>query len=173
MNRHITLSEKQEAHILEIFELFDTDGGGTIDLKELSAAMYALGFKETKRTSWRRTSGSGDLARHSWAGQGQSGQVHIKLEEFTALMKGEINGRDPLEEIRAVFAALQLPDGHEDVQAGLVTLSKLRRACREFQLHLTDEELMMMIDSAQADADRTGGVSEEEFCQILQHSIWF
>jgi Ca2+-binding EF-hand superfamily protein len=171
VSRQIALSEQQEAHILEIFELFDTDGGGTIDRQELSAALYALGFKETKGATLRNTSSSRE--EHTWAGLGQSGQVHIGLEEFTALMKGEINGRDPLEEIRAVFAALQRPDGPNDPQAGLVTFSKLRRACKEFQLLLTEEELLLMIDSVQVDVNRNGGVSEEEFCQILQRSIWF
>ena len=39
---------KQEDEILEIkeaFDLFDTDGGGTIDPKELKAAMTSLGFE--------------------------------------------------------------------------------------------------------------------------------
>ena len=173
MSRQIALSPQQEAHILEIFELFDTDGGGTIDRKELSAALYALGFRENTRTVRRSTRRSGDSDWHGWAEQGLSEQVHIKLDEFTALMKGEINGRDPLEEIRAVFAALQRPDGPNDPQPGLVTLSKLHRACKDFQLLLTEEELLLMIDSVQVDVNRNGGVSEEEFCQILQHSIWF
>jgi centrin-1 len=41
----ITLSEAQEAQIREVFYLFDTDGGGTIDVKELNSAMMALGFQ--------------------------------------------------------------------------------------------------------------------------------
>ena len=31
--------------IREIFDLFDTDGGGTIDVRELDFAMSALGFR--------------------------------------------------------------------------------------------------------------------------------
>jgi hypothetical protein len=63
-------------------------------------------------------------------------------------MKGEMNGRDPLEGIRAVFAARQRPTGPNDPQPGPVTLSKLGRACRDFQLQLTDEpeELLLVID---------------------------
>jgi Ca2+-binding EF-hand superfamily protein len=34
--------------IHEIFNLFDTDGGGTIDLRELDFAMSALGFRAKK-----------------------------------------------------------------------------------------------------------------------------
>ncbi len=34
--------------IREIFELFDTDGGGSIDRGELDFAMSALGFQKVK-----------------------------------------------------------------------------------------------------------------------------
>lgn len=43
-----TLSEEQRAEIKEAFDLFDTDGTGTIDAKELRVAMRALGFAPSK-----------------------------------------------------------------------------------------------------------------------------
>jgi Ca2+-binding EF-hand superfamily protein len=39
------LSDAQEAQIREIYYLFDTDCGGTIDMQELNCAMIALGFQ--------------------------------------------------------------------------------------------------------------------------------
>ncbi len=47
----IALSSTQEAQIREIFELFDTDGGGTIDRNEIDFAMVALGFQAENRKS--------------------------------------------------------------------------------------------------------------------------
>ena len=41
----LTLSEAEESQIKDIFLLFDTDGGGTIDMRELGFAMVALGFQ--------------------------------------------------------------------------------------------------------------------------------
>ena len=38
------LSEDEIEEIREAFNLFDTDGSGTIDPKELKAAMQSLGF---------------------------------------------------------------------------------------------------------------------------------
>ena len=38
------LSEEQFNMICEAFDLFDTDGSGTIDAKELKSAMKALGL---------------------------------------------------------------------------------------------------------------------------------
>ena len=45
----IQLSNAQMSQIREIFNLFDTDGGGSIDRKELDFAMMALGFKDNSK----------------------------------------------------------------------------------------------------------------------------
>ena len=42
------MSEEQKQEIREAFDLFDTDGSGTIDAKELKVAMRALGFEPNK-----------------------------------------------------------------------------------------------------------------------------
>ena len=42
------LTEEQKQEIKEAFDLFDTDGSGTIDAKELKLAMRALGFEPKK-----------------------------------------------------------------------------------------------------------------------------
>jgi Ca2+-binding EF-hand superfamily protein len=42
------LGPEQKQEIKEAFDLFDTDGSGTIDAKELRVAMRALGFEPTK-----------------------------------------------------------------------------------------------------------------------------
>jgi len=44
MSRPGSLSEEQIAELKEAFSLFDTDGSGAIDYRELKAAMHALGF---------------------------------------------------------------------------------------------------------------------------------
>lgn len=42
------LNADQKQEIREAFDLFDTDGSGTIDVKELKVAMRALGFEPKK-----------------------------------------------------------------------------------------------------------------------------
>ena len=42
------LSEKQKKDIKEAFDLFDSDGSGVIDIKELKVALRALGFEPKK-----------------------------------------------------------------------------------------------------------------------------
>ena len=42
------LTEEQKQEIKEAFDLFDTDGSGSIDAKELKVAMRALSFEPNK-----------------------------------------------------------------------------------------------------------------------------
>lgn len=42
------LTEKQRQNIKEAFDLFDVDGSGTIEIKELKVALRALGFELKK-----------------------------------------------------------------------------------------------------------------------------
>ena len=44
------LTEDEVEEIKEAFDLFDTDGSGTIDPKELKAAMQSLGFEAKNQT---------------------------------------------------------------------------------------------------------------------------
>ena len=43
------LTEDQRQEIREAFDLFDSDGSGAIDAKELKVAMRALGFEPSRR----------------------------------------------------------------------------------------------------------------------------
>ena len=123
---HITLSATQEAQIREIFELFDTDGGGTIDRRELEFAMVAMGFRSQKMRKGRNAAEEEMLA--TIAGDGT-----VTLEEFSALMKGELSGHDPMEVVRAAFSVLCR---HEGNAAGeqRITLETLQEACKEFEV---------------------------------------
>ena len=49
------LSEEEIEEIREAFNLFDTDGSGTIDPKELKAAMQSLGFEAKNQTIYQVT----------------------------------------------------------------------------------------------------------------------
>ncbi len=123
-NHQISLTKAQEDQISEIFALFDTDGGGSIDRKELEFAMMALGFQNQANQEMEAASSSSLL--DSIAGDGR-----VTLSEFSALMTGEVLGRNQFEEAQTVFAALSRPDGegrHDD----LITFEKLEAACLEY-----------------------------------------
>jgi Ca2+-binding EF-hand superfamily protein len=121
------LSSAQANQIREIFELFDTDGGGCIDRKELQFAMTALGFQTQKKHHHDKHQEAVEMM-DTLVGDGK-----VTLEEFTALMTGELSGQDPYDEARSVFALLSRPDTHSQ-HDGLITLSKLEAVCREHQV---------------------------------------
>jgi Ca2+-binding EF-hand superfamily protein len=196
------LSPEQEVHIKEIFDLFDTDGDGTIDEEELPPAMFALGFHSQGPTTARPFSSIQTAAESDRGCQPElqgnliSSEIELEtepdaggkresitLDTFNALMKGELTGRDPQQEIRTTFAAFSLwqqggssvrqnmESRKEDFVALPITLEMLRRTCSEFDVKLTDRELVSMIE--EVDSDGNGWVEEAEYIRIMSLSPWF
>jgi len=160
----VTLTPQQENQMREIFELFDSDGGGTIDRQELKIAMRAMGFQGSD--SAREQHSTSDIMLDAIDTDGSDG---VSLAEFTALMKGELLLADPLEEIRAIFAARSNLDEGRD--PGRITLEKLRLAGQRFQIRLTEDELAVMM--SEVDEDGCGGADEAEFIHVMGFSPWF
>ncbi len=127
-NHEISLTQAQQDQIKEIFDLFDTDGGGSIDRKELEFAMTALGFQnQDNQTKGREMDAAASCALlDSIAGDGR-----VTLNEFSALMTGEVLGRNQFEEALTVFAALSKPDG-DARHDNLITAGKLEASCLEY-----------------------------------------
>lgn len=73
------MDEEQKEEIKEAFNLFDTDGSGSIDARELKAAMRALGF-QVKKAEIRKMIADVD--------KDESGT--IDLDEFTEMMTGKM-----------------------------------------------------------------------------------
>merc|ERR1719174_3237113 len=76
------LSEEEIEEIREAFNLFDTDGSGTIDPKELKAAMQSLGFEAKNQTIY---------------------QMIGDIEEFLDMMTAKMSDKDTREDIQKVF----------------------------------------------------------------------
>merc|ERR1712070_1047446 len=86
-------SEQQLAEIREAFELFDIDGSGTIDAKELSTAMRALGFDDNK-----------DEIRKMIEDIDKDGSGTIDFDEFLSMMTAKMGDKDSREEKMKIFA---------------------------------------------------------------------
>ncbi|XP_012877567.1 PREDICTED: centrin-4-like [Dipodomys ordii] len=71
----VELNETQKQEIKEAFDLFDVDGSGTIDVKELKIAMRALGFEPKK-----------EEIKHMIAEIDTEGTGTISFEDFLAVM---------------------------------------------------------------------------------------
>jgi Ca2+-binding EF-hand superfamily protein len=172
----VQLSDQQQAQIKEIFDLFDTDGGGSIDRREKDAALYALGFHPTfgsNRQVPARKSQDGVLANNSCSDllHDDASQT-ITLHEFTRLMKGEQGVRNPVDAIWAAFSELSgETESHLAAQSGLVTLEGLKRACTKYHVKLNPDELNQMMTDT--DIDGNGAVDKDEFLLIMSQAPWF
>merc|ERR1712217_628580 len=139
------LTEEQKQETWEAFELFDTDGSGEIDSKELKVAMRALGFEPKKEEIQKMISDVDD-----------DGSGNIGYEEFLKMMTHKI------------LNAFRLFD---DDETGKISFKNLKRVAKELGERMTDEELQEMIDEADRDGD--GEVNEEEFLRIMKKTNLF
>ena len=144
----MTLTEEQRQEIKEAFDLFDTDGSGKIDAKELKVAMRALGF-ESKKEEIRKIINNID----------KEGSGQIDYRDFTDLMVIKMQERNPEDEMRKAFKLFLDEDSNN------ISLRHLKKVARELGETMTDEELQEMIDRADTNGD--GNVSLDDFFNIM------
>ena len=147
------LTEDEIEEIKEAFDLFDTDGSGSIDPKELRAAMQSLGFEAKNQTIYQMIT---DLDKN------KSG--NIDFEEFLDMMTARMSDKDTREDISKVFRLF------DDDCTGTITLRNLRRVARELGETMTDEELQEMVDRADSNGD--AAVTMDDFYNIIRRLPW-
>merc|ERR1711934_1325283 len=143
------LTEEQKQEIREAFDLFDTDGSGCIDAKELKVAMRALGFEPKK-----------DEIRKMISDIDKGGDGTIDFDEFMMMMTAKMAEKDSREEIVKAFRLF------DDDETGRISFKNLKRVAKELGENMTDEELMEMVDEADRDGD--GEINEDEFFRIMK-----
>jgi len=142
------LTEDEILEIKEAFDLFDTDGGGSIDPKELKAAMVSLGFEAKNQTIYQMIS---DLDA--------DGSGAIDFKEFLDMMTARMSDRDSREDIEKVFKLF------DDEKTGRISIKNLRRVARELGETMDDSELQEMVERADNDGD--GLVTLDDFYNIM------
>nr|XP_060634956.1 uncharacterized protein LOC132776873 [Anolis sagrei ordinatus] len=148
------LSEDQKQEVKEAFDLFDTEGNGTIDIKELKVAIRALGFEPKK-----------EEIRKMIAELGKEGSSVIEFEDFLTMMTKKMSEKDTQEEILKAFRLFD-EDG-----TGKISFKNLKQVSKELGEKLTDEELQEMIDEADRDGD--GEINEQEFLRIMKKTALY
>eukprot|EP01067_Filipodium_phascolosomae_P006463 Filipodium_phascolosomae@DN4721_c0_g1_i2.p1 len=130
------LTEDEIEEIREAFNLFDTDGSGTIDPKELRSAMQSLGFESKNPTIYQMI-----------AELDKDGSGAIDFEEFLDAITSKLGDKESRDGIRKIF------DLFDDDKSGTISLKNLKRVARELGETMSEEELREMIERA----DRIGG----------------
>merc|ERR1711907_850906 len=148
-NKKGELSEEQRQEIREAFELFDTDGSGSIDAKELKVAMRALGFEPKKDEIQKMISDVDD-----------SGDGEIDFDEFMVMMTAKMGEKDSRDDLIKAFRVF------DSDETGGISFKNLSRVAKELGENMTDEELEEMI----REVDRTGGgeITEDDFMRVMR-----
>merc|ERR1719433_1666304 len=143
------LDEEQIEELREAFNLFDTEHSGTIDARELKAALRALGF-EVKKEDVRRM----------LSDVGKDPSQPIDFNDFCEMMRGRMPDKNSRAEIDKVFALF------DEDETGKISFRNLKRIAQELGENLTDEELQEMIEEADRDGD--GLINPDEFYRVMR-----
>merc|ERR1712183_1042164 len=122
------LSDEQLDEIREAFSLFDSDASGMIDIRELKAAMRALGF-EVKNEELKKMVTDID----------NDGNGTIEFTEFLMMMTAKMGEKDTREDIEKVFKLF-------DDDTNKISFRNLARVAEELGENIDDEELQDMIN---------------------------
>ena len=135
----------------EAFTLFDTNHSGTIDARELKAAMRALGHEVTKvscAAMFREVDKDPETA--------------LNFDEFCRIMAPRLKQADTRDEVMKVF---QLFDPKNQ---GYIQMKDLKRIAEDCGEALSDQELNEMI--IEADRSGDGKITFQEFFRVMKKS---
>lgn len=173
------LSKAQQDDIKTAFNLFDTDGSGTIEIKELKVALRALGFEPKKEEIKALINSLENPELGKEVNDNNENQNTIDFNEFLQIMRIKMSERESPEEIEAAYKMFMEYDVEE---AGGITFESLRRVADMIEEEIDDEEIYDMIREAKGtnkkeergeygNQNREGLVIEEkEFKEVLNRA---
>ena len=145
------LSNDEVDEIRQAFDLFDTNGTGKIDTKELKAAMQSLGFDTKNPTIYTLIA---DLDTPEAAKNGG-----VNFDDFVGSINNKLGDKESKEGIRRIFDLFI-----DDPNADTITLSSLKKISKELGENMSDEELKDMLGRASKNGVE---LTFEEFYDIM------
>jgi Ca2+-binding EF-hand superfamily protein len=147
------LSPQQKREIEEVFQLFDTDGSGTMEVTELKVVLWAMGFQPE----------SGDvemmISEFFNIPMEQITEYSMTQADFLKLMTEKLSTRDMSETLSITF---QLFDQEKK---GFIERKDIKRVCREIGEYVSDNDLELMM--AHIDKSGDGSVSVDEWITVM------
>lgn len=139
------LTEDEIEEIREAFNLFDTDGSGRIDPKELKAAMQSLGFENKNPTIYQMIA---DLEKEG---------TDIDFDQFLDAITSKLGDKETRNGINKIFDLFA--EGQD-----AISLNNLKRVAKELGETMSSEELQEMLERA---ASNNQEITREDFYNIM------
>ncbi|GFE52848.1 centrin [Babesia ovis] len=145
---HTGLTDDEVYEMQEAFNLFDTNGTGTIDPREIKCAMQSLGIDKKNPMVYQIVS---DLEK--------SGSTQIDFNDFLDSITLKLGNRDSKEGIRRIFNLF------DQDNTGAISFKNLKKVANELGEFISDEELRDMINRSDSNGD--GLLSFEDFYNVM------
>ena len=146
----VTMDGELKAEIAEVFRMFDEEDCGSINVTELTSALFTVTGEQMSREE--------ALALMNRYDKDRSGE--IDLSEFETLVMERLKGRGVQEETSRAFKLLE----DKDVP-GFVTRESLRKAALSIGEKIPEAELLEMFDQL-VTGQSTPAVDFATFCSI-------
>ncbi|KAI8914761.1 centrin-2-like protein [Powellomyces hirtus] len=145
------MSSEQKQAIRDVFNLFDTDGSGDVDVTELQILMRALGLDPKP--------GEAELLAATFD---KDGDPTLNFEEFLQLMSTKMVEEDSRESMLKSFQVFDIDD------RGKIGLRELKRVAKELGEDPSDSDLLAML--AECDYDKDGEINFEDWVRVMAKS---
>ena len=140
------LSEEEIEEIKEAFSMFDTEGTGKIDPKELKAAMHSLGFEKKSPTVYEMIC------------ELEANGREVDFEEFLEAISSKLGNRETRDGIDRIF------DLFDDDKSGTINLANIKRVAKELGETMGIDELREMLTRAASNGEE---ITRDDFYSIM------
>lgn len=140
------LTDEEIEEIKEAFTMFDTNGNGTIDPKELKAAMNSLGFEKKSPTVYEMICDLENMGNE------------IDFDDFLEAISNKLGNRETRDGINRIF------DLFDDDKSGSINLNNIKRVAKELGETMSIDELKEMLQRASSNGEE---ITREDFYNIM------
>ena len=150
------LTDDQKQEIKEAFDLFDSEGTGTIDVNDLKVALRALGFEPSKKEIKQLTD---NLQNDNQMKDDENDKAKtIDFNDFLEILTTKMSEKDGVDQLKKAFI---LFSGNKPA----ISLEDLKRVAQELGETMSDDELKEMLHEASKSENEE--VNESSFLNIL------